>query len=393
MLIESLGSGGAERQICTLAVEMKKRGHSVQVVTYAPGDFYRAMLQKANVPHIFLGGNRTWQWLQRIRRFLRNNRQDVVLAFLQSCAAYAELSALPRRQWGLVVSERLALPEYLDYRNRIRKYFHLVADAVTVNSHTNRLMLEVAAPALKNKMVTIYNAVDLKKFTPACGRAKSKDLKLVVAARINRQKNLPGTIDVVDLLRRQHGIRVSVDWFGNTADDPLLWHQCSNRIKDLKLSDVFQIHSPTSDIISKYQQADAVLLPSFYEGLPNVVCEGMACGKPVLMSAVCDAGNLVKEGENGFLFSPHDPVDMAKAIDKFASLTDTERQTMGKASRQMAEEYFDLRRIADLYESVLISAFHRQPPKTSHWLPEVPWTAMQRPVNGGQANRQLSCSL
>jgi glycosyltransferase involved in cell wall biosynthesis len=377
MLTESLGSGGAERQLCILAVEMKRRGHCVQVVTYAPGDFYRPMLQEADVKHVFLGGNGTWGWLRKIRSFLRHNQQDVVLAFLQTCAAYAELSALPYRKWGLVVSERSALPSHNDGESRLRKYLHLIADAVTVNSHTNRLMLEAAVPALKNRIVTIYNAVDLNRFKPSIGLKKNKDFRLVVAARIDQNKNLMGTIDAIGFLRDRHGIRVSVDWFGNTAAEFRLVRQCESRIKELRLSESFHLYPPTSDIISKYQQADAVLLPSFYEGLPNTVCEGMACGKPVLMSAVCDAGNLVKEGQNGFLFSPHDPNDIAKAIEKLASLTEAQRHAMGEVSRQMAEVYFDLNKIADLYESILVSASMRQHPHTGHWLPEVPWTAIE----------------
>ena len=376
MLTESLGSGGAERQLCTLAVEMKRRGHAVQVVTYAPGDFYLYMLNEAQVKHVFLGGNGTWEWLRRIRRFLRHNRQDVVLAFLQSCASYAELSAFPYRKWGLVVSERIAAPDFGYSVSCFRKYFHLLADAVTVNSHANRLMLSALLPSLNNRMVTIYNAVDLNKLRPEISIKKSKDLRLVVAARINKQKNLTGTIEAVDSLKHRHGIHVSVDWFGNHTDDPQLLHMCQNRINELRLSDCIQIHPATRNIISEYQQADAVLLPSFYEGLPNTVCEGMACGKPVLMSAVCDAGNLVKDGLNGFLFSPYDPDDIAKAIKKFNALTELQRRAMGAASRQMAEEYFDLNRIADLYESILLSASMRQQPRTGNWLPEVPWTAL-----------------
>ncbi len=377
MLTESLGSGGAERQLCILAVEMKRRGHSVQVVTYAPGDFYLSMLQKANVNHIFLGGQGTWEWQSKIRRFLRSERHAVVLAFLQSSAAYAELAALPSRRWGLVVSERLALQDMDTGAYRFRKYFHLIADAITVNSHANRLMLEKAVSALKNRMVTIYNAVDLERFKPGATPCKSKELRLVVAARINKQKNLLGSIEAVELLHHRRGIRVSVEWYGNIADDPPLLCQAKRRITELGLTDCFYIHPPTRDIIAKYQQSDAVFLPSFYEGLPNTVCEGMSCGKPILMSAVCDAGNLVKEGQNGFLFSPHDPHDIANAIEKFASLSEAQRHAMGETSRRMAEEYFSLTKIADLYEAVLLSASQRQHPNIGHWLPEVPWTALQ----------------
>lgn len=377
MLVESLGSGGAERQMCILAVEMKRRGHDVQVVTYAPGDFYVPILENAGVKNTFLGGNGTIQWLPRIRRFLRTNHQDVVLAFLEGCASYAELAALPFRRWGLVVSERGAVPSLPKGSNRIRKRFHFLADAVTTNSHTNRLMLEAAVPALKSRIVTIYNAVDLDKFKPGRPVSHEGQVRLVVAATINEEKNVLRAIEAIDLVRNQStGIVISVDWFGNTANDTRLWRSCIDLIKQRSLEDYFRFHEPTQDIISQYQQADAILLPSLFEGLPNAVCEAMACGKPILMSAVCDAGNLVKEGKNGLLFSAQDPSDIAEAIHKFASLTSAERRAMGEKSRVMAENYFDLGKIADIYESVLYAASQRQHPNCGHWLPEVPQTAL-----------------
>jgi glycosyltransferase involved in cell wall biosynthesis len=69
------------------------------------------------------------------------------------------------------------------------------------------------------------------------------------------------------------------------------------------------------------------------------------------MSTVSDAGNLVQEGENGFLFSPHDPSDIAEAIAKLPSLTEAERVALG--------QYFDIRKIADLYASILWAASRR----------------------------------
>lgn len=376
MLVESLGSGGAERQMCILAVEMQRRGHDVQLVTYFPDNFYAPLLENSGVRHIFLGGDGTFQWLLRIRRFLRTNTQDVVLAFLESCSSYAELAALPFRRWGLVVSERSAFYQLPKGSYRLRKLFHLLADAVTTNSHTNRLMLEAVVPLLKSRMVTIYNAVDLDKFKPGSPVYNAGQVQLVTAARFNKQKNVLRAIEAIDLVRqRRQDVSVSVDWFGRSTDAPMLWQQCVNLIKQKKLEDRFRIHESTQDILSMYQQADAVFLPSLYEGIPNTVCEAMACGKPILMSAVCDAGNLVKDGKNGFLFSPDDPSDIAEAICKFASLTLAERQGMGEKSRKMAEEYFDIRKFADAYEAVLNAASQRQRPNCGHWLPEVPQTA------------------
>ena len=62
-----------------------------------------------------------------------------------------------------------------------------------------------------------------------------------------------------------------------------------------------------SDIPGLLREHHALIHPSLYEGLPNVVCEALAAGMPVLVSNVCDHPLLVADGERGFLFDPADP--------------------------------------------------------------------------------------
>ena len=83
-----------------------------------------------------------------------------------------------------------------------------------------------------------------------------------------------------------------------------------------------------------------MLLPSYFEGLPNVVCEAMACGKPALVSNVSDNSRLVADGDNGFLFDPSSPGDLADTIHKFVMLSAEEKQKMGGRGRVRAEELF-----------------------------------------------------
>jgi glycosyltransferase involved in cell wall biosynthesis len=376
MLTESLGSGGAERQICTLAVEMKRRGHDVQVVTYAPGDFFLPMLLQNGVEHTLLGGNGRWQWLPRIRSFLRRNRQDVVVAFLGSCASYAEIASLPLRSWGLVVSERTAFPGMFKGSGYLRKSLHLLADAVITNSHTNRLMLEKSIPWLKGKLITIYNAIDHNNFRYVETAPNKDSIRIVVASRISREKNILGLIKAVALLKDHYnGDNISVNIYGNSGEDSNYLQECLGAIEDLKLHNYIRLNRVHNNIAAIYQEADVVLLTSFFEGLPNAICESMACGKPILMSEVSDARNLVIPGQNGFLFNPHYSESIAEAILRFASLPQSARREMGLRSNVMAKRLFDLQLISDRFETVLFHAAQRQSVPVDHWPPELPETA------------------
>ena len=384
-LIDSLGPGGAQRQLALLAVLLQRRGMHVAVLTYHPHDFFRGMIEQAGVTYRCVATPSKVHRVLALRRQLRSGAYDVVLAFLDGGCVYAELAALPSRPWGLVVSERLAAPAP-NRRDGLRRRLHLLADYVTTNSHTNRLLIERAVPRLAGRVMTVYNAVDLERFRPAPHplQRSATAAHLVVAANYQRKKNLAGLIEAVASVRRRApGLDVRVDWYGGLpqhADgrpDTTVRDAAVALIDGYGLTDRVRLHLATSSIDSIYRSADALILPSFFEGLPNAVCEAMASGLPILMSAVCDAGNLVRDGWNGFLFDPSVADDIARAIVAFASLPPHERQQFGERSRTMAEEIFDAEPFADHYVRILRAAARRERIEATHWLPAVPATAYQ----------------
>lgn len=116
-----------------------------------------------------------------------------------------------------------------------------------------------------------------------------------------------------------------------------------NRIRSLinlySLDDVFILNPATQDILDKYQRSSAFILPSLYEGFPNVVCEAIACGLPVLVSDVCD-NNIFVDQSNGYLFDPNDPLDIANKIISFYQLENKKKILMSINSRKKAELIF-----------------------------------------------------
>jgi glycosyltransferase involved in cell wall biosynthesis len=376
MLLESLGSGGAERQMCLLASELKNRGESVQVVSYAPGDFYGPALAEAGIDHSYQPMDGRLKRVAGVRRVLRDADKDVVLAFLRGPCFYAELAAIPNRNWGLVVSERVATPSPGGFD--LRRQLHRIADCVTTNSHTNRLLVARSAPGLERKLLTLYNAVDLDRFRPVISPGRDEEgVSLAVTATCHRNKNMVGLIRAVALLRQgADPPAVEVDWYGAVTQDRLAFEEARGMVASLGLEHAVRFHPATTAVTAVYHQADAVVLPSFREGLPNAICEAMACGRPILMSRVCDAGALVREGENGFLFEPSDPESIAEAIRRFSRRPARDRQRMGDESRRMAERLFDPGAFADRYLAVLNAAAQRRAPELNHWVPDVPETAV-----------------
>ena len=102
--------------------------------------------------------------------------------------------------------------------------------------------------------------------------------------------------------------------------------------------------------------ADAVVVPSTQENLPNMAIEAFACGRPCIGFAVGGLPDIVEDGANGRLAPPFDTGELAAAI-AWVLQDEERRRALGRAARQKTEETFDLRlvarRYADLYAEVL----------------------------------------
>jgi len=118
---------------------------------------------------------------------------------------------------------------------------------------------------------------------------------------------------------------------------------------------VMMLGNKTHDeIIAYYSAADFSILPSLMEATSISGLEAMAAGLPLVGTRVGGIPELIKEGENGFLCRPEDPLDLA---DKINSLLSRDLKSLGNSSRIMVEKDFEWKRIAEktlqAYETVL----------------------------------------
>jgi glycosyltransferase involved in cell wall biosynthesis len=100
-------------------------------------------------------------------------------------------------------------------------------------------------------------------------------------------------------------------------------------------------------------RADCVVLPSYREGTPRSLLEAAAMGKPLIATDVPGCRQVVQDGRNGYLCKVRDPHDLARAMRQLMKLSPEQRQAMGRASRKLAEDVFDEKRVVDKYLEAL----------------------------------------
>jgi D-inositol-3-phosphate glycosyltransferase len=112
------------------------------------------------------------------------------------------------------------------------------------------------------------------------------------------------------------------------------------------------------DVLALYHRSDAVLMPSLSEGLPMVALEAMACGLPLIASAVGGVPELVVDGDTGILLTSRDPAVWARTLQELAQ--DREKaQRLGAAGRRRVERDFTERRMLEALNEVYRGALRR----------------------------------
>ena len=99
--------------------------------------------------------------------------------------------------------------------------------------------------------------------------------------------------------------------------------------------------------------ADAVVVPSRMENLPNMVAESLACGTPVAAFAVGGIPEMIRQGETGFLARPHDPEDLAKGICELLTRGGAMRAACAAFALETYAPETIARRHLELYRSLL----------------------------------------
>ena len=333
LITENLGSGGAEHQLVGLAALLQERGYDVVVLTYLKGQFYEPFLKEHNVKYIFDGKllNKYMRVL-RLARVIKRLSPNIVISFLPAVNTSVGLVRLFNHKFNLIVSERSHTLIF-----NLKTYFQFwlynkTAQYVVTNSVSEANNLKRHYPSLSNKIRTISNFVNTADFCPVDNLPNNSSLRILCVGRIIASKNVLLFVEAIKKLIDE-GFSIKCKWVGSMYDS-LYTQKVKNKMQELALADVIELADQTNDIVSEYQQADIFCMPSLLEGYPNVLVEAMSCALPVVCSDVYENSYIVNEGENGFLFNPHDIDGIVNALKKMLLLTVDERIIMGLHNRE-----------------------------------------------------------
>lgn len=318
-----------------LASGLKKAGYDVTLVVFSDiRHFYKDRVVESGVKLIFdLKGLNKFRRILRIRQWVKTLHPDAVIAYKDGVTMAACLARM-LTSFRLIVSERNTTQEFTRYE-RMKFALYRMADKIVPNSFSQARFIEQNYPDLYRKTTVITNALDTATFVASEERRQKRPLVCVTTARIMLQKNVLRFLDAVAMFKDRKD-EVQFKWFGNQSD--AYFAEVQAKVETLGLNGLIEFYPAVKDVVREYSAADFFCLPSIYEGFPNVLCEAMSCGLPVVCSNVCDNADIVGDGVNGYLFDPSDISDIVNAIEKILHSTYDERKHMGTANRAKIEQ-------------------------------------------------------
>ena len=363
LVIDHLSSGGAQGQMTMLACELAARGHQVEFFTYHHESFHAERLVRAGITiHKHPKKSRySLGVIRALRRLLRSQRFDIVLSFLTTPNIYAVLARGSNPQPPVVISERSSadnplLQQASWLKSLLNHRAYRRADHCCVNSHHLRESMSIQYGWGEDRISTIWNGVDLEQF-PFRELPGGPELRLLAVGRIAAYKNATCLIRALHILRQRHDQRIEVSWLARrfpnlTPAEREHQQHLDSLLREYGLQSQWEWLPESHEVASILHRHHAVIHPSTVEGLPNVVCEALACGRPVLISDILDHPRLI-DTDRGFRFDPHDPEALAARVAEFASLSNDQRQNLSRSARDFAERNLAKKRFVDQYEQLL----------------------------------------
>lgn len=209
------------------------------------------------------------------------------------------------------------------------------------------------------RVTQIYNGVDKQRFRPRVDASRSvlpetfRGDAFVIGSvgRMVGVKDYPTLVRAfIDAARQPGGERLRLVIVGDGGERA----SCQALLDEAGVADRAWLTGERKDIPELMQAFDLFVLPSLGEGISNTILEAMACGLPIVSTAVGGTPELVDDGVNGRLFVPGDVAALSACVQEYASDAAL-RDAHGSASRQKIEASFSIEAMVAAYRDAYLA--------------------------------------
>ncbi|MGZ3649998.1 MAG: glycosyltransferase family 4 protein [Bdellovibrionota bacterium] len=361
-----------ERFLKPLVIELKKRGHEVECICTGTG--YSSDFSAHQIPvHQLRFPSRSSpiQFLActlEMRRLLKSRPYDCVNSHNRNSSIVARLAS-----WLAKVPSRVYTAHGMYFHDGQNRLAFLATELIEAflakfttftlsqSDEDTRRMIQRGWIA-KDRILTIGNGINTEKFSSKTARRSVEGpFRIVALGRLVAGKGYEDLIRAFHLFRAEVPNSELLIIGGNIAAD---FDPAASRIqglaKELGVFDAMRVTGIVNNVEEYLATGDLFVHPSYREGMPRALLEAMCMGLPVIATSIRGAREIIREGENGFLFAPHDWKELAGLLLRVQKMAPADRRAVGEKARETALRQFDekayVARQADALESLLRGA-------------------------------------
>ncbi len=175
------------------------------------------------------------------------------------------------------------------------------------------------------------------------------EFRFLFVGRVMKDKGIEELLTVIGRMSNE-GDNVFLDIVGECDED------YSSLLSKYEQRGIVKYHGQQSEMHSFYTNAHCVVLPSYHEGMANVMLEAASTGRPVITSRIPGCAETFDEDETGFGCEPRDPESLKTAMKKMYQTDWNIRKAMGLAGREKVKKQFDRQIIVDAYKTEIQKA-------------------------------------
>lgn len=365
-LLDSLTLGGSEKKTTRLANALIKHGHELHVGYLNNPDSLKGDINP-EIPLRFFNRKNKFEFriVANLRRYIIANGITNLLCINLYPSLYGMLCKKWMKDGNLNIYIFINITDFQKLKEHLQmllyRYILRMSSGIVFGCRRQQVEWSSRYVLPRDRCSVIYNGVDCSFFSPEALEEDSfslreklgfsrQDVVIVNVAEFRPEKKQEDLLRACEVLYRQgYPIRLVL-----VGDGPGRKHS-EQLARELGIERIVHFRGRVKDVRPALSAADIFALPSVaVETFSNAALEAMAMGRPVVLTDIGGAAEMVSEGVNGFLVPPGDTSALVEKLEIL--VTDkAARKTMGERARELVGDRFSFEAMLEQYEKLLAS--------------------------------------
>lgn len=174
---------------------------------------------------------------------------------------------------------------------------------------------------------------------------KEPNIRFLFMARIMHEKGVDEFLQAAEFIKNKYSqTEFHICGLCEEGEEEYI-----EKLKKIENRGIIQYHGMVQDVKRVLKEMHCVVLPSYHEGMSNVLLEAAATGRPIIASNIPGCRECLRDQESGYLVEPKSTKDLIDKMELFIKMPWENKRTMGLKARKEVEEHFDRQQVIEAY--------------------------------------------